>query len=206
MSNMNNDLKSRVFGLDIDSVKLRLVQDEGWSKEKADAVEPAYKGYLYLTAHNHNHPLVPSKDVDKMWHTHILDTRKYASDCQSLFGTFIHHIPATGNVSAEDKVGMTKAFNATDKLLREVVGFGFDGAGTPALCQADPECSANASVARPAAAAICQGKQDNGECFAGVSDRRPAAQMAICQGKQDGGECFAGVSTRPVKRPAFAAA
>lgn len=35
--------------------------------------------------------LVPSSDVELLWQLHILDTRRYAADCQLLCGAFVHH-------------------------------------------------------------------------------------------------------------------
>ncbi|MDB5962986.1 MAG: hypothetical protein JWP59_4280, partial [Massilia sp.] len=35
----------------------------------------------------------PTADVDAFWHFHILDTVKYARDCASAFGYFLHHKP-----------------------------------------------------------------------------------------------------------------
>lgn len=37
---------------------------------------------------------VPNKQIDEMWHEHILDTRKYSDDCQTVFGYYLHHTPA----------------------------------------------------------------------------------------------------------------
>ncbi len=34
--------------------------------------------------------------MDEVWHAHILDTRRYAADCDCVFGEFIHHYPYFG--------------------------------------------------------------------------------------------------------------
>jgi hypothetical protein len=34
--------------------------------------------------------------VDTFWHFHILDTVKYAADCERVFGYFLHHNPYIG--------------------------------------------------------------------------------------------------------------
>src|SRR3989344_6693150 len=34
---------------------------------------------------------VPSLLIDRVWHTHICETKQYARDCEVYFGTFFHH-------------------------------------------------------------------------------------------------------------------
>jgi hypothetical protein len=53
--------------------------------------------------------LAPSKDVDKFWHGHILDTLKYAEDCQNVFGYFLHHFPYFGMRGEEDAANLRAA-------------------------------------------------------------------------------------------------
>jgi hypothetical protein len=43
-----------------------------------------------------------SRDVDEFWHTHILQTMKYADDCETMFGTFVHHAPHVGELTDAD--------------------------------------------------------------------------------------------------------
>ncbi|GGY83730.1 hypothetical protein ACFFTM_05820 [Pseudoduganella plicata] len=45
----------------------------------------------------------PLQDVDTFWHYHILDTLKYAADCQAVFGYFLHHFPYIGLRGEEDE-------------------------------------------------------------------------------------------------------
>lgn len=40
--------------------------------------------------------LIPNGDIDRFWHEHILDTRRYVADCTELFGGFLHHYPYFG--------------------------------------------------------------------------------------------------------------
>ena len=44
--------------------------------------------------------IVPGKNIDKVWHDHILHTKDYMSFCEKELGTFIHHVP---NNSDEDE-------------------------------------------------------------------------------------------------------
>jgi len=92
---------SAIQALDLEPVKLRVMDaelGEGWTREYADSIELAYKNYLTMLVKYQDHAehILLSKDVDEFWHTHILQTMKYADDCQAVFGTFLHHEPHVG--------------------------------------------------------------------------------------------------------------
>jgi len=90
--------------LNLDCIKIKLMDKEegkGWSREEADKLEVSYKRFLYMT-HFSDEPIVPTKDIDSFWHQHILDTEKYAEDCEKVFGYFMHHFPYFGMRGEED--------------------------------------------------------------------------------------------------------
>lgn len=96
-----------IQALDLESVKVRAMDPElgeGWTREYADSVALAYKHFLIIAVKNQEsaEEILPSKDVDEFWHTHILQTMKYADDCQKVFGTFLHHNPHIGKLSEGD--------------------------------------------------------------------------------------------------------
>lgn len=98
---------SAIQALDLESVKARVMDPElgeGWSREYADSVESAYKNFLTMVVKHQDEAeeILPSKDVDEFWHTHILQTMKYADDCQAVFGAFIHHNPHIGKLTQAD--------------------------------------------------------------------------------------------------------
>jgi len=68
----------------------------GWSVQRAEFAVEEYRRFLKLNAKYRELRIVPSLLVDEVWHTHILDTRKYAVDCQRIFGYFLHHFPYFG--------------------------------------------------------------------------------------------------------------
>lgn len=69
---------------------------EGWSALRADAVETEYRRFLFLMKKYPDAEASPTVDVDTFWHYHILDTMKYARDCEAVFGYFLHHYPYVG--------------------------------------------------------------------------------------------------------------
>ncbi len=73
----------------------------GWPLKRAERAVEQYRRWLWLVAVYPDVPLPPTRDVDQVWHVHILDTAKYAEDCQVIFGRLLHHNPYAGWESAE---------------------------------------------------------------------------------------------------------
>ncbi len=94
--------KRHIQNLDLSSVRANAMAKLGWSSEKAQRVENSYKRFLYALAHKEENELLspPSQEVDDFWHQHILDTRKYREDCNTVFGHYIDHTP---RLSPEDQ-------------------------------------------------------------------------------------------------------
>ena len=85
--------------LDLEPIKFSLTHREdgpNWSINKVEGLEVWYRRFLYLSNIYNEKIIVPSKDIDIFWHTHILDTQKYIFDCDNLFGRYIHHFPYFG--------------------------------------------------------------------------------------------------------------
>lgn len=96
---ISNSEMTAILDLDLTAIKRKLMHHasgEGWTMQQADAVEREYKRFLYLLTAVPSRQVAPSVDVDKFWHYHILDTMKYAADCEQAFGRFVHHYPYVG--------------------------------------------------------------------------------------------------------------
>lgn len=122
--------------LDLSMIKLKLRDIEegpGWSVEKCEAVEVGYKRFLALKRFYPDREIVPNKDVDVFWHQHILDTEKYARDCEALFGAFLHHYPYFGMQGEEDYANLCAAFSETQALYES--HFGREGDSSSAKCR-----------------------------------------------------------------------
>src|SRR5712692_2359901 len=101
-----------IQALDLEPIKFKLMDTEegqGWSREYVDQMEIAYRRFLTLSVKYSEETIAPSKDVDKFWHGHILDTMKYAEDCQNVFGYFLHHFPYFGMRGEEDAANLRAA-------------------------------------------------------------------------------------------------
>ena len=96
-----HEVIAAIHALDLTSVKVRLMDGqlgEGWNQAYADSIEAAYKTYLIMLAKypEHAEDIMLAEDVDEFWHTHILQTMKYAYNCEKVFGKFLHHDPHIG--------------------------------------------------------------------------------------------------------------
>ncbi len=99
--------------LDLTPIKYKLMQDKNWTLERANDVEPQYKAFLFLLGSSVGAEYVPTFDIDEMWHTHILDTRKYMTDCALYVGAYIHHYPYLGMRDPDDRSRAEDLFAAT---------------------------------------------------------------------------------------------
>jgi hypothetical protein len=111
-----------IIELDLDPIKVKLMHEpsgEGWTLEKANAIETEYRRFLYLSKTYPNEPVAPSEDVDTFWHYHILDTMKYAQDCQRIFGYFLHHFPYAGMRGEDDALTPERMAKRTRALYKQ---------------------------------------------------------------------------------------
>ena len=120
------DLKTLIATLDLSSVVFT------YKKAKFDANSPMtmpiekvmdfYRGFLFLNAIHPDERVVPSKEIDVFWHSHILDTEKYAKDCKIIFGYFFHHYPFFGLRSTNDANIYGLAIERSKKLFIQLTG------------------------------------------------------------------------------------
>lgn len=112
-----------ILKLNLDRIKWKLSEPEegrGWSQELCDHAETEYKKYLTMVKLFPEQDIVPNRMVNKFWHQHILDTRAYAKDCNSVFGRFIHHYPYFGMYGAEDRQELVAAFERTKEIYKSL--------------------------------------------------------------------------------------
>jgi hypothetical protein len=126
----NNDLFKAVMQLDLEPIKMKLMHvesGEGWSLEKANAVEKEYRRFLCLMKMYPEEDTAPLVDVDTFWHYHILDTMKYAKDCEQAFGYFLHHYPYVGMRGEDDEQFRLESGNRMRDLYEATFGDAYPG-------------------------------------------------------------------------------
>ncbi|WUR14607.1 glycine-rich domain-containing protein-like [[Empedobacter] haloabium] len=114
-----------IAALDLEPIKVKLMHvesGEGWSLEKVDAVEFEYRRFLYLMKMFPQEQTAPLMDVDIFWHYHILDTMKYAIDCEAVFGYFLHHFPYIGLRGEDDEEAHRRVGDRMKELYEETFG------------------------------------------------------------------------------------
>ena len=111
--------------LDLDPIKVKLMHKEsgeGWSLEQANAIEFEYRRFLILMKKYPTEQTAPLFDVDIFWHYHILDTQKYAIDCDTVFGYFLHHFPYIGLRGEDDEAAHIRVGQRMKQLYETTFG------------------------------------------------------------------------------------
>lgn len=160
--------------LDLGPIKVKLMEKdegEGWSVEQVNMAEKWYKRFLFLSLMHPTTPIVPSKTLDTFWHYHILDTMKYAEDCQNIFGYFLHHFPYFGMRGADDAKNLKDAFAHTNSLLKSQFGETLSEL-RQVFSSADIEASADCENAPNCAGGGC-GDCQTGGCKGKIDHSRP---------------------------------
>lgn len=91
-------------------------EGDAWTLEQARQAIEKYRLFLILNYLYPDRIIVPSREIDKVWHCHILDTRKYFSDCDTLFGEYMEHFPYYGIRDESDRQALEDSFYETQEL------------------------------------------------------------------------------------------
>ncbi|SHH18274.1 glycine-rich domain-containing protein-like [Massilia sp. CF038] len=165
---LNNSTFQAIAALDLEPIKTKLMHvasGEGWSQARADAIETEYRRFLYLMHAFPQEETAPTVDVDTFWHYHILDTMKYATDCDQVFGYFLHHYPYLGVHGESDAGAEQRGGERMRELYEATFGEAYIRAesygSAAAYCMIRPDQQADAAQAaycmirpdQPAAAA-----------------------------------------------------
>jgi hypothetical protein len=125
---MSQEKWNEIQALDLTNVKANLYRRQKgfwmrrWWRKNMNRIEYEYRKFLYLICIYANNKIVPWGDIkgwcplDEMWHEHILDTHKYARDCNTIFGRMIHHDP---NLPA-GTTNHTNHWEKTKRVYKEV--------------------------------------------------------------------------------------
>jgi hypothetical protein len=183
-----------ILALDLAPIKFKLCRKEdghGWSAEHADKMEIAYRRYLILHAKYPEMTLAPEQDIDRFWHMHILDTRKYAADCDATFGHFLHHFPYLGLRGEDDAEALEIAFLKMQELYAQEFGEPVPALQNDAAwCSIEPAgasaawCSIEPTRASAAWCSIEPALNAASACTVGCT-LEPAAQSASDSGKRE---------------------
>jgi hypothetical protein len=181
-----NDLFKQVTELDLSPIKLKLMHvesGEGWTQEKTDVVEKEYRRFLCMMKLYPNEDIAPTMDVDTFWHYHILDTMKYAADCEQVFGYFQHHYPYVGLRGGDDDQFRIDSGERMRTLYEATFGEAY-----PAVYSAAPQATPSFCAGPRIEAAFCAGPRDNTDKLAPAGTAfcaGPRIEAAFCAGPRD---------------------
>src|SRR5689334_8889791 len=163
-----NDLFKAMTELDLEPNKMKLMHvesGEGWSLEKANAVEKEYRRFLCLMKLYPDEDTAPLVDVDTFWHYHILDTMKYAADCEQVFGYFLHHYPYVGMHGEDDEQFRLDSGDRMRELYEVTFGEAYPGAEASAQQALDGMDTAFCAGPHTRDVAFCAGPHKQATAF-----------------------------------------
>lgn len=115
--------KAYIYGMDLSMIIKKMVNHQGWLQKDAMAISKLYRDYLFLQKkYEDETTIVPPEEVDEFWHNHILDTQKYHTDCQAIFGKYLHHYPYFGIDATSNATDLNDAFEITLSLYVKEFG------------------------------------------------------------------------------------
>lgn len=198
--NANDDFKA-IAELDLEPIKVKLMHEEsgeGWSLERANAIEFEYRRFLILMKKYPNEQTAPLVDVDTFWHYHILDTLKYAADCDTVFGYFLHHFPYIGLRGEADEEAHHRVGERMKELYEHTFGEDYvrGSASQAAFSGVAPKAAFSGVAAKTAFSGVA-----SKTAFSGVAGKTAFSGVA-------GKTAFSGVATQTAfsgvaAKPAF---
>jgi hypothetical protein len=123
-SQETNQAIERVSALEFSKInrKLQYENPDFWTDQRIAEAEETYRRFLVLNVLYPQQVLAVNRLLDEYWHNHILDTRKYASDCDAVFGSLLHHYPYFGLPGEQDEGQNVPALAVTERLWADTFG------------------------------------------------------------------------------------
>ena len=90
----------QVNKIDLTLVKARTMRVFKWDEDRANSAVQEYKKMLVMAKLGVH--VVPGKDIDEIWHSHILFTINYIKDCDYFFGYYLNHKPSDGSTEEDN--------------------------------------------------------------------------------------------------------
>jgi hypothetical protein len=116
----------RVDELDLEPIVYKLMHPESGEADlslgDADRDTELYRCFLKLCVLYPATTIVPTRELDRVWHAHMLDTAKYRADCDRVFGRFLDHFPYAGLRGEDDRRAWREDFARSRALFRDHFG------------------------------------------------------------------------------------
>lgn len=110
---------TEIKNLDLDRIVKKVQKEKEWTEERVKNAERRYRNFLLMAVTLDNRKIVPTGDIDEIWHGHILDTQAYQEDCLRIAGHFIHHTPSFGADKEPDDDSLLQTCQEYKRLFGE---------------------------------------------------------------------------------------
>jgi hypothetical protein len=151
------DRLRRADALDLEPVVYTLTHpgpgEAGLSLAQADWDVSLYRCFLKLCILHPGTAIVPTRQIDRVWHAHLLDTGRYRADCDHVLGSFMDHFPYAGLGGDADRRAWREDLARTRRLFREHFG---------------------TEIGTQPAASACRNHGDGSDCCVGCVKPPPA--------------------------------
>lgn len=137
---LEGSIQHKIGKLNFAPIYLQLTHKKklGWPPAKAQKAIADYQDFLCVSFLNKKKSIVvPSEEVDEVWHSHIMDTRKYFSDCMSAFGEVIHHSPYLGLDEEKGEEELLEAVASTREAYKKTLGKDLPANFEASFCNVD---------------------------------------------------------------------
>ena len=139
---------------------LQREEKNNWTESKALSELENFKAFLALCGIA-KFSVVPTKDVDEVWHCAILHTKFYFDLCYLLYGRYIHHQPSNGTTESRERDQSN--FRKTGELFKKMTGRSYAQTKT-SCCNHCSSCTNCTAIAGKTHANCCD--DDDGFCCA----------------------------------------
>ena len=105
-----SEAKIYIDSIDFSLIIDKMVRFDTWLQKDAEKTCQLYRNFLFMKKKyaENGVKVPPSRDVDEFWHYHILDTKKYHEDCNTIFGYYLDHHPTYLGKEGEEKLGLLR--------------------------------------------------------------------------------------------------
>ncbi|WP_437723628.1 glycine-rich domain-containing protein [Sorangium sp. So ce861] len=117
-------MESQLSFVSVDLVRAAQRSEEYFKDANAAQLQSAlerYTKFLQLAARHPDRRLAPTREIDHMWHLHMLHPRAYQNDCQRLLGSVLDHDGGFG-ADPEELPALQQAFAETAALWEREFG------------------------------------------------------------------------------------
>lgn len=115
-------MEQPVISIDlVDAARRSETFPKDWTPEQTRTAIVRYERFLKLVALDPRRPVAPTREIDVIWHLHMLSPRAYYQDCQRLFGTILDHNGGFGTEAHEIPI-LKATFEETARLWEQTYG------------------------------------------------------------------------------------